>query len=186
MGFSHPDTTAQGLNPLGLDDGEYYDTVRKALDEFEIESGLAVEVAAHPRAQPGSLDPFYGGRRVLYGQGAEAIAQSDVVLLMNATTAVGLCVAFNRPMIVLQSSKFLKNTVQKTTRLATILSLPIVDLDRAPHDWSIPEISAKAYATYLHQYVKRPGTPESLFWEVVATTIENRLCRSAGSGRWPE
>jgi hypothetical protein len=175
MGFRHPDALTLGLDISGLDEEAYFAGVRTALDEFEEHSGLTAEIAAHPRAQPGSLDALYGGRKVRYLETPEAIAQSQVVLVMNASTAVGLAVALNRPMIVLQSSVFFIKDVKKNTLLAGLLRLPIVDLDLELRDWAIPVIDEGAYESYLRLYVKRADTPELPFWDVVADSIQTTI-----------
>jgi len=183
MGFHHRDAITFGVDLSKHNEEEYFSAVRMALDEFEAFSGLTVEIAAHPGAAPRSLDRFYGGRRVRHDETAEAIAQSQVVLVMNATTAAGLAVALNRPMMVLQSNTFQVEVLEQTKKLASLLKLPLIDLDKKGRDWTIPEIDEKAYESYFHQYVKRPGTPELPFWEVVANSIEKRLSSRGGPAR---
>lgn len=171
MGFSHPDARSLKISIEGYSEDKFFSRVRMALDEFEARSGLKVEIAAHPRAEPGSLDACYGGRKVRHLETAEAIAHSQVVLVTNATTAVGLAVTLNRPIVVLQSTAFHFLVLIQTGNLAGLLRLPIIDLDAENRDWSIPDIDKNAYDAYVRQYVKRPGTPEVPFWDVVARAI---------------
>jgi len=173
MGFGHPDGLIFSVDFTGLDEESYFRAVRNALDEFEKVSGLVVEIAAHPRAEPGSLDRKYGSRIVRHLETAEAISDSRAVIVMNATTSVGLAVALQRPMIVIQSKTFQAGVINETDFLAGLLGLPVVNLESSVRDWCIPTIDSKKYESYLQKYVKKPDTPEIPFWEVVADAVQS-------------
>lgn len=172
MGFHHPDAATLGVDLPRLDEEAFFATVREALDSYEGHSGLTVEVAAHPRAIPGSLDAYYGGRHVRYGETPEALASAKVVIITNATTAVGLAVALERPMIALVADTFWSVIADEVKALSALLSIPVVDLDRDVPQWPQLEVDAIAYGDYMRRYVKIPGTLEAPFWDVVAGHIQ--------------
>jgi len=171
MGFSHPDLRIFGVDLSELDEDRYFEVVREALGDFEAASHMYVEIAAHPRAETGSLDRHYGGRRVLHNQTVECIAQSNVILVMNPSMAVGIGVALSKPMIVMQSAAFQDETTHETSQLAKLLNLPIINLDIYPRNWELPEVDPVAYQEFFRRYLKRPGTPELPFGQVVANSI---------------
>jgi len=137
-----------------------------------------VEVAAHPRALPGSLDQYYGDRLVRYGETPAAIAGAKVVIILNATTAVGLAVALNRPMISLVGSTFWSVITNQVKTLSELLSIPVVDIDPAIPQWPKLSINAAKYEDYMRKYVKIPGTTEDPFWKVVTSHIQVPIAHS--------
>jgi hypothetical protein len=173
MGFSHPDIFTLGMKLSTNDEDSYFRAIRKAFDEFELESGLTVEIAGHPRAKVGSLERHYGGRRVRYQETAEAIAEASIILLSHASTAVGIAVALHCPLMVLHSKTFPREQMESTRILSRLLHVPIVDLECELKDWSIPIIDDLAYASYMLKYVKKTETPELPFWEIVADELKD-------------
>jgi len=178
MGFHHPDAQTLGIKLPQLDEGAFFASIRHALDSYEEHSGLTVEVAAHPRALPGSLDQYYGNRLVRYGETPDAIAGAKVVIVINATTAVGLAVALNRPMIALVGNTFWSVITNQVETLSELLLIPVVDIDPVTPQWPELSINLLEYEDYMRKYVKIPGTIEERFWKVVTSHIQVPIVHS--------
>ncbi len=171
MGISHPDWIAMGIEMSGYSDEKFFSTVRRGLTQFEIDTGLEVVIAAHPRAAPGSLDQYYVGRKVVHGRSIELVAACQVVLLPMAETLIGMAVVFDRPIIIFKSVNFLPIVLKYSTTCAGELKVPLVDIDAEDLKFEIPEIDQKAYALYKERYVKRADSIDLPFWEVVARDL---------------
>jgi hypothetical protein len=171
MGPDHPDYVTHGENAWTISGDQYFAMMRDLLNQIEAASGVAIAVAAHPRAEPGSLDSRYGGRTVHYGSTAEAIAQARMVLLTNASTAVGLAVAMNKPMMMVRESCRPEADLRNGEYLVSQLKLAEWTTTSSSESWVWPIVDAAGYATYMSEFVKRQGTPDSPFWEVVIASL---------------
>lgn len=175
MGFSQPDGIIFDVDFHGLSEEKYFRAVNRALCDFEDETGMTVDIAAHPRAQPGSLESRYAGREVFYNMTPKLVARSVAVLLMNVSTAVVYAVALHKSIIVLSSTAFQPEVTHDTSQLAAMLNVPVIDIDGHPIDWKVSEPDSYAYQRYVEEYLKRPDTPHEKFGRVVVKTIVNHL-----------
>lgn len=171
MGPLHPDYRTFGLNPWTIEAQDYFAIVCGRLDQIESAMGSRVEVAAHPRAQPGSLDRLYGGRTVHYGRTAWAIGRARLVILTNTSTAVGMAVAMGRPALMIDGDFIPAAIREANRRLATSLGLEVITPDGRVLSWNDVRVEDAKYAWYMAEYVKRPGTPELPFWTVAADAL---------------
>jgi hypothetical protein len=173
MGFHHPDLYIQGIDVSQYDETRYFEAVRDFLTTLESKSGLSVIIAAHPAAEPGSLDSLYGHRQVLHGHTAEVVAESRLVLLMNASAATNFAVAFRKPIAVLHSKFFRPEPMVQTRALADILDLVVLCIDDTPT--CLPEflVNESAYKNYEETFLKRPGTNGGYFWDVALPLLKN-------------
>jgi hypothetical protein len=132
---------------------------------------MQAAIAAHPRAFPGVMEPWYGGRQRIYGKTAELIENAAVVIAAEGSTAIGIAVAFRKPLILMNSAKFDPFVQGLTFAYSAELMVPLLDLDLD----SLPTISLNvdenAYARFIEQYIKKAGTPEVPFWSVVVSDI---------------
>ena len=173
MGPLHPDYTSLGLEANRPTNDNYFGVIRAFLDGFERATGSRVRIAAHPRAAPGSLEPWYGGRTIVYGNTVRCIAQSTLVILPNNSTAANLVVALNKPCLFLTSTNFDPILEPYVRNLSVLLNAPVQDAGlpvSAAFDTSVDQI---AYGRFMADFVKRPGTPMSPFWDVVGQDIRD-------------
>jgi hypothetical protein len=172
MGPDHPDYVTHDENPWTMSSEAYFCLMRRLLDEIEASSGLSIAVAAHPRAEPGSLETRYGGRIVYYGRTAEAISRARIVLLTNTSTAVGLAVAMNKPMVMITDSGRSEADMRKNERLVSLLNLMEWTTKSASDFWVWPSVDFAGYGQYMSEWVKCNGTPDAPFWEVLIASLD--------------
>ena len=176
MAFSHPDfESSYGVVLADLDlpllNSGSYEAVCRALDQFEADTGLQIEIAAHPRAEPGSLDHFFNGRNVRHGMSVDLLSKCHVMIQPSSSTITGLAVALERPIIILKSTSFELLCQVAGQALSKELKVPLVDIDAEDLKFEIPEIDKQAYALYKKRYVKRANSIDLPFWEVVARDL---------------
>jgi len=170
MGPLHPDYSVH-QSDSGITIAAYSEIVCRALDEIEKRLGTQVVIAVHSRANLGVMEPWYGGRRLIYGQTPELIAGATVVIVAEGSTAIGLAAFFRRPLALLASSRSNSHIQGMNRAYAHALDCPLVDMDAPELPPLTLDVNEEAYADYVQKYVKRQGTPEAPFWSVVASEI---------------
>ena len=166
MGPLHPDVEALSM-PIEVGDKQWFALVNEALTEIEHRLGEPVVIAAHPRAPRGLLESRYSGRDVRYGQTAALVASASVVLATDPSTSLAFAAIFDRPATVIRIPPFWWGHWLELQEYVDKLGLEVLDCRSIPKDWEPREVDRDAYASFMSRYVKRPGTPDSSFWEVV-------------------
>lgn len=170
MNALHPDNLVHGTQ-IVMSIETYSDLVCRALDEIEKRLGTEVVIAVHPRANLGVMEPWYGGRTLIYGQITELVAGATVVIVAEGSTAIGLAALFRRPLALLASRRSDSFIQGMNWAYAQALDMPLIDLDAPELPPLTLDVNEEAYAQYVQKYVKRQGTPEEPFWSVVASEI---------------
>jgi len=166
MGPSHPDYRTHAMK-FDLQMTSYSDKVCRALDALENRFGLETVVAAHPRARPCSLDEWYGGRQVTYQDTARLVARSSLVVTADPSTAVGMAVATQKPILFFTSREFQKENRLLLKEFSGQLRAPLISIDSRPRI-PLPMVDSDAYSKYMESYVRRQSTPDKPFWSVAA------------------
>lgn len=169
MGPSHPDYSTHTVR-YSLPMNRYRDKICSALDALERSVGFETVVAAHPRAQPGSLEQWYGGREVRYQETAALVSRSSLVATADPSTAVGLAVALGKPLLFFTSTRLQPENRMLLRRFSHELRSPLVRIEGLS-SIDMPTVNSNAYERYMERYVKRPGTPAKAFWEVAADDV---------------
>jgi len=170
MGPLHPDYVVHE-NGSGISIEAYSDIICRGLNEVEHQLGSEVVIAAHPRATPGVMEPWYGGRTLFYSQTPELIADATAVVVADGSTAIGLAAVFQKPLALLISAHFDPFIRKLSLGYSQALSTPLVDLDYSEMPIISLDVDEDAYARYVEKYIKKPGTPEKPFWSIVASEI---------------
>ncbi len=170
MGPLHPDYLVHETDN-GISIEAYSDIVCRALDEIERRLGTEVVIAVHPRATLGVMEPWYGGRSLLYGQTPELIAGATVVIVAEGSTVIGLAAFYRRPLALLASGRSDSYIQGMNRAYAQALDTPLIDLDAPELPPFTLDVKEEVYAQYVQKYVKRQGTPEEPFWSVVTSEI---------------
>ena len=176
MGPDHPDFISLDEAEVGnLDTQEYFRRLRLVLDSLEQHLGTSIEIAAHPRAQPGSAESRYGGRKVYYGETAKRIRSSSLMILTGASTAVGMAVAWSKPVVMIRADGIHAYERARNEALVHLLDLPVWQLDRfvPREDWK--QVPRARYRAYMERFVKQAGTQEKPFWTVVANSLSSAV-----------
>ena len=170
MGPLHPDFPVLGID-VEVDAEEWFSGINGALDAVSRESGVPVLVAAHPRAESGSLDAYYPGRDVVHGSTAELIGSSEFVLLSDPTTSLGIVAYYEKPAVVLRPPRLFDSHLVELDRYAALLGLEEIPIDHVAERWHPPQADVAAYREFIGRYMKRPGTPMEPFWQAVAADL---------------
>ncbi len=170
MGPLHPDYSVNETDS-GISIETYSDIVCRGLDQIEKRLGTEVVIAVHPRAAPGVMEPWYMGRTLIYGQTPELIAHATAVIVGHGSTVIGMATVFQRPLVLVSSNRFDSYEQGMNRAFAQALATPLIDLDAPELPPITLDVDEEAYARYVEQYIKRPGTPEEPFWSVVASEI---------------
>lgn len=170
MGPLHPDLLLLGED-FGVDVATYGAMVCRGLAHLEQDLGIEAVIAVHPRAAPGVMEPCYGGRRLIYGDTAQLVANAEVVITQ-ASTSIGLAAVFRRPVVVMNSTKFYLESQMYANAIAQALEADVLDLDAVELPRLSPGVTEDAYQEYVEQFVKRRGTPELPFWSIVAAELQ--------------
>gem|GEM_PF-6922778 len=172
MGPLHPDYLVLEID-IGISIETYSGILCRGLEQIEKRLGTQIVIAVHPRATPGVMEPWYGGRTLIYGQTPELIADATAVIVAQGSAAIGLATVFQRPLVLLSSSRFHSSIQRMNRAFAQALATPLIDLDAPELPTISLDVDEEAYARYVEQYIKRPGTPEKPFWSVVASEINS-------------
>jgi hypothetical protein len=169
MGPLHPDVLLLDLT-FGVSMEIYSAMVCRGLAHIERQLGLQAVIAAHPRATPGILEPWYEGRTIVYGESIRLIANAEVVVA-EASTSLGIAVLCRRPIVLMSAAVFFPESQMYTHAFARALSTDVLDLDASELPPLSLDVDENAYHRYVEQFVKRPDTADVPFWSVVASEI---------------
>ena len=171
----HPDCVFVGRPPLGGPD-EYYPIVCSFFDWVEREHSVRVVIAAHPRSDYENHPDYFGGRPVIKNKTAKLIKQSRFVITSHACTAMNYVVLFGKPALFLQldaiinSLRYGTNEGEMFQAMTRVLGKKPLTLHNVHSvDWEYEmRVDEAAYAWYRNAYIKRDGSAEKLFWQIVA------------------
>ena len=154
----------------------YYPTLRRFFDHLEKKFSVKIVIAAHPRADYGDRQDYFGGRPVIGGKTAELVRNAGFVLA-DASTSISYAVLFRKPALFFTTAEFEAGDVGPwIARVASSLGKKVVNIDEPISiDWKKElTIDEAAYAGYCSTYIKTPGTPEKPFWEILASHLKER------------
>lgn len=170
----HPDLAAMGLESP-MEAGAYFACLRRLFDRIETELGLEVVIAANPRADYSDKPGVFGERRIVRYQTAPLVAQSRLVVA-HRSTAVNFAVLFRKPLLITAMRETYRHVSQRPyfDGLSEALAQPIQYFDD-PGDVDLETaltVNDRAYDGYIDDYIKRIGSPDLPFWQIVADAIE--------------
>lgn len=177
----HPDFDAPGRT--GAEPTKYFETLRRVFDRIEATTGYPVVVAAHPRSDA-LRSEFVGGRAVIRGRTADAVAAS-VLVIGHASTALGFAALGRKPIILLGGRHVADAGLTSAVNgMAAALGVPVIDPDDAGALAKLsPDLSlvpTEQYARYVAQHVRPSDAPQASLWEVIARHAEQDLRHLAG------
>ena len=165
----HPDFDAPGRS--SADPVLYTQALRRVFDRIEAATGYPVVIAAHPRSE--ALRPEnVGGRAVIRGRTADAIAAS-VLVLGHASTALGFAALRRKPVILLGGRHVVDAGLgAAVSAMAAALDARVIDPDDeaavAMLKPDLLRVPTAHYDRYLVRHVRPTDAPERTLWDVVA------------------
>ena len=173
--FAH-DYVYMGLKSPVTPEG-YYSLLCKFFSRVEKETGFEVVIAAHPSSMYEKYPDYFEGRRVIRGKTNSLIRDSEFVL-MHFSTSISFVVLYNKPVLFFVTKDIEKSKIDIGYVQAFSLELNkgYISIDESYNiNWDKElTIDKEAYANYKEKYIKREGTEEKLFWQIVADEI-NKL-----------
>jgi hypothetical protein len=159
-------------NPLTSD--VYYPRLNKFFDYIEKEYQIEVVIAAHPRSQYEDKPDYFNGRKVYKGMTHALIKDSEFVLL-HSSTATNYIICYNKPCAFILMPEF-SNLTKSLMRgyINWFQKKPVMLLkDQNRYEPLDKSINAEVYKVYKDDWIKCPGSPERLFWELVIEELLN-------------
>ncbi|RAU23557.1 hypothetical protein CU669_00160 [Paramagnetospirillum kuznetsovii] len=159
----------------GIDPDNYFGGLRLLFDRVEAELGLKVVIAAHPRADYTGREHLFGsGRRIVSGRSSDLVRASRLVI--NSTSmAMSLAVLYRKPLIIYSTHDHYPLPVvwRYIDPICAQLGRRLIFLeDAATADLSDAQgFDGARYDGYVEKYIKRPGSEERPFWDIVLDTV---------------
>ena len=147
--------------------GDWFQRINLALSDLDVCLGQSVVIAAHPRAEKGLLETCYPGRTIVYGETAKLIKAASLVVVSNPTTSLGMVATFRKPAVVIRVPELWDGSWRQMQAYIEALDLDVFDYRDIPSHWSPRGINEDAYMKFLDLTVKRKGSPDLPFWEIV-------------------
>ena len=165
----HPDFDAPGRS--SAEPAKYFESLRRVFDRIEAATGYPVVIAAHPRSDA-LRSEFVGGRAVIRGRTADAVA-AGVLVLGHASTALGFAAVGRKPIILLGGRHVADaGLMSAVNAMASALSVPVIDPDDDDALAALrPDLSlvpSERYARYVAEHVRPADAPQASLWEVIA------------------
>ena len=169
----HSDFKLLGLESANEDC--YYKVMNRFFDFVEMNTGLKILIAAHPRSQYTLLQKYFYGRTVIIDNTVELVAKSNLVIT-HASTAISYAVIFDKPIVHVTIPGMLESHPLNISvkSFANELGNDFININKEKY-WSNflnYHINTIKYATYKDRYVRTIGAAELPEWEIISNTLK--------------
>ncbi|MGE4293780.1 MAG: hypothetical protein AB7E32_16405 [Desulfovibrio sp.] len=147
----------------------YFPPINRFLDELERQGNAVVTVAAHPRFHMDNAH-YFAGRKAVWGETVNMVRDADFVVAF-ASTSISFPILFGKPIIFITTDEFIAgDRGELIDYIAGMLGKTPVNVSRdEPFDFQAAmRVDEAAYARYINTYIKKAGSPELPFWQIVA------------------
>jgi hypothetical protein len=171
---------AQDFKTLGyeVDAENYFRLINVAFDQIERVLKMPVVIAVHPRADYNDKRRPFGDRKLVYDDTVEQIAQSELVL-GHTSTALGIAVAFNKPIVIL-ASRVLYN-ISENERATydgiakyTGNTIKFIDETDKLDLKDAFEINNLKYNEFIEMFMRDKASLEEPYWDIISNNLEIR------------
>jgi hypothetical protein len=170
----HPDNVAFGFPSVPYE--EYFRLLRNLFDYLEKAYGVRITIAAHPRSHYEGREDLFGGRPVIRGKTAELVQQAGFVIL-HQSMSLNYSVLFRKPMVFITTDKVKECLIEDPTPewLAEFFGKQVHNLNESVKIDLAGELAVDepAYRAYQNAYIKKDGSAEMPYWEIVADRIRS-------------
>ena len=170
----HPDYVGQQLSNPTTPEG-YYPSLCNFFDFLEENYSVCINIAAHPRSKYEEHPDYFGGRPVIRGKTVQIVKESEFVIA-HSSTALNFAVLFGKPVIFI-TTKELQQGFCEGLFIKLMASwfgkLPINVDNSIEIDWDKElTVDDEAYSKYKNCYIKKNGSEELPFWQMVSNKIK--------------
>tara|TARA_Y100000590_G_scaffold449698_1_gene588260 strand:+ start:428 stop:1600 length:1173 start_codon:yes stop_codon:yes gene_type:complete len=174
---THPDYIFQNISPP-VSEFQYYSVLTKFFKKFEMETGLKIKFAVHPKSRNKNLSNLLKDIVCVKGNTAELVKDSKAVLL-HASTSLSYAVLFKKPAIFLTSNELKKSWIgNRIDNFAKTINGQLINMDNNLNKkvdlQSLLKIDEDKYKNYLDQYLKVPDSPDIPSWQILTNNLKNK------------
>jgi hypothetical protein len=171
MGPLHPDFVIIGRKS-DIDIESYRKIVKKSFEIIERSTGCEIVIAAHPRSNEIISKKLYGNRKTFFDKTAELVSKCRAVAVFDGSTSISYAVLWAKPIILLYSSKNDRESRLFNDIFIKELNPNVLDIDSTKSFIYSSEINERKYTQYKANYIKKNGTPDKIFWDVVLDDLK--------------
>ena len=170
----HPDLILLGISIPFIDPKKYYDILNKLFDYLENKTKLKVIIAGHPRSRYDKHPDYFYGREVIKYKTIDLVRDSDLVVA-HSSTSINFVVLFKKPLIICTTDELKKSIFgELISNFAYQLNKKVYNIDEeinfnVTHEM---KVDVHIYNEYIKNYIKMPGTPNRLFWDIASDVFE--------------
>ena len=166
----HPDLMIYELPIPFIDAPKYYEGLCRLFEDIEEKTGWPVVIAAHPRSTYEALPDYFKGRKCERFKTIELVRDSSGVIA-HSSTAIGFAALFKKPIL------FCTNNELDQSMFGSLIANYAEEFGKELHNMdsalnieykSELAINEQIYNGYVAKYIKKPGTPEKYYWDIVA------------------
>ncbi len=151
-----------------------WDKLESVFDKLERYYHLPVIVAGHPHTKYTSRSLC--NRKIIFNKTSELVANARFVI-MQWSTSVSFALLFKKDILALIDNDFKKTDYWRQCCIPnykyfgiTPCNMDIPKMAESPWEY-VHKIDEQTAQKYISEYIKKPGTPEKLFAEVVEEKI---------------
>jgi len=155
---------------------EYFPTLIKFLKKFELNSGLKIKIAIHPKSSKNLTNLLKDFE--CHKENTAKIVKDSSLVLLHASTALSYAILFSKPTLFLTSNELKNSWIgPRINNLAQVVNSKLININSSLPDSSIfnnlLKLDKEKYKNYKDQYLKMPNSLEIPLWEIFIRNIEN-------------
>jgi len=170
----HRDLT-QFKEPIPHKPEDYYGPLCRFFSYIEKTKKIKVVIAGHPRAEYDLRPDFFEGRRIFKNQTARLVKECQFVIA-HASHSLSYAVLFKKPIIFITTDKLDQHAYRFFIDAMTgALGKKAININNNTLvDWDNELlVDENIYSLYRHNHLKKEGSEELLFWQIVANNIRD-------------
>ena len=168
------------LNPRGvthLTVEKYYPSLCKFFDYLEMELGLKVVIAAHPKSNHEEYPDYFGKRQTFKAQTHKLVKKAKLVI-SHASTALNLIVLEKKPVLFITTAEY-EVDLEYSKRMR-LMAAPLgktcinIDTEPCPIDWGKElVVDMELYSNYERNYIKKENSEQLNTWQIMANRLKS-------------
>lgn len=170
MGPLHPDFAVLDIQTF-LTPEKWFTFVRQQIALIERQLGESVVVALHPRGTAEEMHRWYRPYPLSTERIQNLIANAELVVAAEPSTALGLCALYDTPLWLLDAPELYPDHKLQMESYSRTLGVPCERINGSVMRAS-GHLPPEDRVKFLREYVVAPGSQGRPFWEIVAEDIQ--------------
>lgn len=172
----HPEYKFMNQKSPINDVDRYYKELCDFFSFLEEQYNTKVIIAVHPRGNYRDKKDYFQGREIVYGKTRELVEHAKLVMSYEST-AVNFVVIYKKPWIHITHNDVLKNVENGpwVEAMARFFGRNPINLSKDYNKEMVSEhltVDKKKYLQFKRTYIKKKGTPNRRFFQVVADYLK--------------